>query len=67
MNRKIIFLVLCLLSGYIAMAQQAEVSPVPQNMQLKSGHLSLGGEVQVLGREEADSHAVAKLRDITCP
>ena len=61
MNRKIIFLVLCLLSGYIAMAQQAEVSPVPQNMQLKSGHLSLGGEVQVLGREEADSHAVAKL------
>lgn len=61
MNRKIIFLVLCLLSGYIAMAQQAEVSPVPQNMQLKAGHLSLGGEVQVLGREEADSHAVAKL------
>lgn len=59
----IIYLFVCLLGGPVVMAQQAaSVYPVPQQMTLKEGRLTVPAAYELVGAEVANPHAVAQLK-----
>lgn len=61
----IIYLWLCLLGGPVAMAQQAvSVYPVPQQMNLKEGKLTIPARYELMGTETANPYAVSELKKL---